>query len=120
MTATDKLAARIETPRMVRLWGNESDATPVFVRRKFGNGGQLISISPANDRPEFYVVRIDSRTDINAKTDRLHDLIDDVLDAIREQCGDADDEDRPDWPALDISSGFTWDPYSIEKEEISL
>ena len=42
------------------LWGVKYKTTPTLVDTVFGDGGSLISLDPANSRPDYYIMLVDS------------------------------------------------------------
>lgn len=127
---TDKLRARVEQPYSTRFWGGNYTITPLLVTEVFGDGKVLMGIRPLNTRPNYYVVRVDSKfaeSDKNPsprESDEWFDFLDNELyDAIADQFGSADAEDddgnpvREDWPALDLDSGCGWFEYELGDDD---
>jgi hypothetical protein len=81
---THDQVARIETPYCVRWWGRDWIVTPCLVRQPMGDGRKLFAIQPLDTRPHYYVVALDSRV-------RIKEQLDEILDHIEEQVGDARD-----------------------------
>lgn len=122
---TDEEIARwlplVEKTRKVRFWGATYTVTPKLVPFVWGDGKQWMCLEPLNTRPNYYVLCIDSRVSLDdldadeAGVD-FHDLLSDVLDAIEDAFGRADDAEAEDadengmraWPALNDSSGLSW------------
>lgn len=115
-----KTIAHLETPYWVHFWGRRHKCKPVFIHAIFGDGGQLLAVQPLNTRPQYYLVRVDSRWHTNGYEDGevIHDHIDDIYEAIEEQVGrggqlDADESPTgraryADWPALNDDCGSCW------------
>lgn len=64
-------------------WGSKHTFTPYLVDKIWGDGEQFIALSPMFIRPLFYVVRIPLGFDLSD----LHDIVDEIYDAIEEQFG---------------------------------
>lgn len=120
---TELLRRKVEVPQHVRFWGREYVVTPRFVARVHGDGLLLVALQPLNTRPERYVLRVDSRWDLD--DDAWYDLLDDVKEAVEDEymphdfycelCGESsksfgDCECQADreWPAADFSVGCGW------------
>ena len=115
-TPTTTLRKAIERPRKVRFWGNDYRITPRLVDEIFGDGKRLLTLTPISDRPNYYVVRIDSATDLNG-----YDFIDEILDAIyeviedqfgRRRYSEDEDEEINPFPAASFDSGCCWGEIS--------
>lgn len=65
------------------LWGNKQTFRPFLLRRVWGDGMQYAEISPIFTRPLFYVVRIDSRMELND----IHEIIDEIYDQVEYEFG---------------------------------
>lgn len=120
---TDDLRARIEKPYVTRFWGSEYTITPLLVDEVFGDGQLLMGIQPLNTRPNYYVVRVDSRWSEECGSDKWFDLLDEqIYDAIADQFGASDDEDddghavHEGWPALDLDAGCSWFEYVVDDD----
>lgn len=106
------------------LWGQESKTTPTVVHTVFGDGGSVVTLEPANSRPDYYVILADSS--VNCFEDFLRFVAENeelVFQAIEEEYGNVDDQqydedgydiDTPDedwWEdgemPLNIGSGYT-------------
>lgn len=103
---------KLLAPREVSFWGSDYEVTPLLCDTIFGDGLLVIAFVPLNTRPERYVVRIDSKTDLDS--DAWYDEIDNVWTALEEQFGeasyqnDAGEWQHDEWPAVDSSSGCMW------------
>lgn len=102
------LCAVFERKQLLSLWGQKSYHTPCVIDKAFGDGQQLIYLTTINGRPNYYVVRIDSRWNVN---EGIHEKIDIIEEYISEQFGYTDsyddDEEPLEFPALD-PSGSMW------------
>lgn len=82
-------------PRLCSLWGSKYRVKPVLISSVFGDGRQLMWLEPINDRPAYYLVRVDSKCICSnweggeEKDENFCDLLDDISDAIRAEFGDA-------------------------------
>lgn len=52
--------------RKTDFWCEEYEIEPVIAAEKVGDGKQLIYIGTIDQRPHYWLIRIDSKTDINA------------------------------------------------------
>lgn len=78
--STDRLRDLVQVPVKGRLWGQESTFTPVLISERFGDGRRLMYLSPINDRPAYFVVRVNGRGDV-------FDFLDDVYDSGEDEHG---------------------------------
>lgn len=91
-------------------WGNSYDFIPKMLDKVFGDGKQLLLLFPINERPRYWVVRVDSKC---TNDDAVYDIIDEIYEAIDEQFGTPDEsdigigEDRPYFPQFD-GQGVSW------------
>lgn len=63
------------------LWGKYTVFTPVVLSKQFGDGLQIIYISSMDQRPRFWLARIDSKTDLEAEG------AEEIVDEIEEEFG---------------------------------
>ncbi|MDR3797997.1 MAG: hypothetical protein P4K93_07580 [Terracidiphilus sp.] len=104
----------LERKQAAYLWGQKSFIKPVFIEHALGNGDLLLAVTPLNTRPNYYLIRIDSNWLKKDDTETIYDHLDEIEDAIEEQCGRRDYEDDDgneclaEWPALNINSGISW------------
>ena len=64
-----KEAIKEETKiKTVSLWGDEITFKPLIISEILGDGKQLIQIGAIDFRPLYYLVRIDSNTDLGSDT----------------------------------------------------
>lgn len=124
---TDKeLRTRIERRRRVTFWGERYFITPRLVDQIFGDGGKMIGIAPLSTRPDYYVVRVDSKWDLDnfcTTSSTVAEHTDEILDAIEDQFGRSRYDDDPPqrkhgrpFPALDEECGVKWFEYDLEAE----
>ena len=118
---SDGIKAILNAPYKTHFWGQECLCEPVFIDAVLGDGMTLISFTPLNTRPNYYLIRIDSHW-LNPPEDSdedIYDHLDDIYDAIADQVGPAnfegDDgkEEHDDWPALDDENGSCWCEQTI-------
>ena len=79
------------------LWGEESETTPTVVHTVFGDGKSVVTLEPTNNRPDYYVILVDSS--INCFEDFLRFVADNeelVFQAIEEEYGNIDDTQYDD------------------------
>lgn len=117
-------AALIETEERVRFWGHSYTITPKLVSTVWGNGEKWMHLTPLNTRPNYYVLRVDSRLGAEGWPE-FADICDDVYNAIEDEFGrvdddmdedDSDSEELRDWPAADFSVGSSWGDYDAPTE----
>ena len=115
--STDRLRGLVEVPVQGSLWAQVTTFTPVLVSERFGDGRKLMYLSPINDRPAYFVVRVDSRSDV-------YDYLDDVYLSAEEEHGgsgwcqecdhdvDCCDEEccfeRRHFPYANFNDGSSW------------
>lgn len=120
---TNQLRKFIERRQTAYLWGQPQSITPRLCGRVFGDGRQLIVVSPIMFRPNYFVVRIDSSWS-TSNWDRDNPMtpsewIDDILDAISEEFVEwpwakeyglrwSDDERDDCQSEIDWSDGLEW------------
>jgi hypothetical protein len=105
-------------PQNAGLWGQTYKTKPTLVDTVFGDGGSLITLDPANSRPDFYIMLAPS--EITCWEDALNFIADNeefIYEPIEIEFGNVDDEDydeneHPDGClALNIGSGYTAGHY---------
>lgn len=109
--------------RIVHHWGDPYEVTPVVVDEPLGDGLCLIAIEPIMTRPDYYLVRIDSRWIGNElNDDDFHNHLDEICELIEDQFGEVenlsallesegqelDGHPELDWPCLDLNGGCSW------------
>lgn len=85
------------------LWGKYQVFTPVLVSEIFGDGLQFIYFSTIDNRPKYWIVRIDSKTDIENDFDW-----EPILFAIESEFGRWQDDDHLKYPAIKLTMGTFW------------
>ncbi len=102
--------AELLEPQRIKHWGEVCEFTPVLLGKVYGDGQQLLKLFPINERPRYWIVRIDSSCD---RDQLCEDLLDDIYEAIDEQFGTPPEEDlgigdeRPYFPSYD-GEGTSW------------
>lgn len=81
-----QLRKAVERKQAVHFWGRKYFITPRLVDQVFGDGKQLIYFASMDHRPNYYVVRVDSGTDVEHD---FHEETDAIEDAIVDQFGRA-------------------------------
>lgn len=76
--------------RYTKFWGQKQIIEPQLVSEIFGDGKQIIHVTPIDTRPNYYVVRIDSKTNLDDH-DFYTEFIENILTSIEEEFGCVDD-----------------------------
>jgi hypothetical protein len=101
--ATHKLRELIERRTCAYLWGKRHFVVPRLVSQVFGDGRKLLGLAPIMFRPNYFVVRIDSRWSMSNWDQQNpmvpHDWLDNVFDSI--------EEEYVEWPWAK-AFGFKW------------
>ena len=111
-----KTIAWLERKQVAYLWGQKHFIKPVFIKKALGKGDLLLAVTPLNTRPNYYLIRIDSRWMKKDDTETIYDHLDDIENAIEDECGCRDYEDDEgkeqlaEWPALNLNAGISWCP----------
>jgi hypothetical protein len=120
----------IEVEETVHFWGYDYKIIPVFVERVLGDGKRLLALTPLNTRPNYYVIRVDSKQG-------MQDQINDIIEAIIEEYSEIErereyliedgvKEERADlayypkelgWPVFSGDSGYSWCEMDWPKRE---
>jgi hypothetical protein len=103
-----ELQPLVERKYRTTFWGGKYLVRPKLVPEAFGDGKQLICMTPLNTRPHYYVVRVDSKCDMDS--DEFYDQLDGIYDAIDEAFGntDMDGMENEPWPVHSDGSGHHW------------
>lgn len=113
---------RLLKPQRTEHWGSIYRFKPVLLDKVYGDGKQLLQLFPINERPRYWVVRIDSRCTDHG--DEWFDILDEIYEAIDEQFGTPDESDlgvgndRPYFPMYDgegTSWHFVWHPPGAKR-----
>lgn len=88
-------------------WTREYLIKPALLSTIYGDGKKLIALYPIDDRPNHYLILIDSKTDF--RSDAWNDLLDDfIYEAIMDEFGYSTDENNEEFPAFYFGSGTVW------------
>lgn len=101
---TATLRRLIEVPQVRTLWGCQSTVTPGVVERILGDGLKLLCMTfffGDYARPNYLVIRIDSRWDVD---NDIPDHLDDIYEAIDEEYCNEPDEGEVDTGETEWSS----------------
>ena len=125
-TLHEKIAQKIATmdewiewetrERKASLWGDYTTIKPVISKEIVGDGKQLIYIGTIDQRPNFWLIRIDGKIDIHS--DEFN--IEKYLEILEDEFGRADEEDETIFDAIDkvypavLWSGGHWGSLFIE------
>jgi len=75
-------------PKTITFWGTKYEFTPYLLDEIIGDGLQLCYLGSINSRPHYWLIRIDSKTDVSSDDFDFEDL----LQPIEEECGRCDDD----------------------------
>ena len=103
MNEVEQYLSEQSKPQEALFWGRTHTVTPAIPDGQLGDGLQIISFSPLNTRPNYYIVRIDSKTD--TKDDDFD--AEEVMELIEETFRDHHD-DPGGFPVLDVECGYAW------------
>jgi len=103
-------------PRAVRFWGREYVVAPAIHPYRYGDGGAWLSLWPMNQRPNHYLVRVDSSwLHDDTDGDEFRDLVDAIVEDLSlefGECGyDKECEDGTcdcEWPVGSWDVGCSW------------
>lgn len=92
------------------LWGNEITFKPYLLERVFGDGMKLIYFGTHDDRPYWWLVRVDSSANID---DPCEFDSEEIYQEIEEECGgydlsDEDDDECGEYPMIVSDSYEFW------------
>ena len=73
----------------VSLWGDKLTFTPVIASQKIGNGKKLMALFSLDQRPQYWLVRIDSEMSINDDNFDIEELV----NIIEEEFGTVNEEE---------------------------
>jgi hypothetical protein len=119
---TKRLRALIERPEKCEFWGDTYTRTPRLIAKAFGDGAQLMCVTPLATRPDYFVVRVDSAiVDVrDPMTGRTVPMIDEIICAAEEEYGyfgderDENGDERRPFPVTDWGVGVCWGkPFPI-------
>lgn len=96
------------------LWGQRRMVKPYLVEAILGDGMQLLAVTPLNTRPQYYLIRVDSKWSSRHTDDAncIAEHIDEICEAIEDEVGPVHDSESSDkrqpWPAIDDECGVSW------------
>jgi hypothetical protein len=95
--------------RIVEFWGRRHRITPRLVDKIFGDGKQIIYLTPLNTRPNYYIACIDSRVDMDADS-FLNDVLPEIQEEVEEEFGPSRGPRgrMVPFPAPDWDCGYAW------------
>jgi hypothetical protein len=123
------------TTRKERLWGQEYDVAPYLLRAIHGDGKQWLHFGYLDDRPWYYVVRVDSSVVANNDNNTWYE---EVLEWIYEQLeeegrelmtdeqdeewGETGNIENREWPIPPITNncGCEWGSYTPLPEDLEI
>lgn len=114
LSISNAVKSELTKPQTAHLWGQPHRIEPVLINKHLGNGDLLLGLSPLNTRPNYYLIRIDSSWLDKENTDIIYDHLEDIYEAIEDECGrkyftdDNDEEQTAEWPSLDLDCGCSW------------
>lgn len=122
LQVSEALKSHLTRKQAAYLWGQKSFIRPVFIEEHLGDGGRLVAITPINTRPNYYLIRIDSRWWMDSlrshvdlpEEDHIAEHIDQICEVIEETVGgryteeDDGSEVMNEWPALNDECGVCW------------
>lgn len=110
--------AQETAPRHVSLWGEGFEFSPEICDKFLGDGKQLIYLGSIDQRPRYWLLRIDSKTDIEADDfdyESLISLVEECFGRFDEWISEDDFEDaKKDDPELEY-----YDTYEDYEEHNS-
>lgn len=80
-------------PITIRFWAEDYEVTPYLCGTIIGDGLQLVYISSIDMRPYYWLLRIDSNTNVNEDD---FDYENEILEHVEEECGGCNCEDMCD------------------------
>ena len=110
----NKFLAKEQEETEAQLWGDSVKFKPYLLDRIFGDGMKLIYFGTLDDRPYWWLVRVDSHAEENGVWDNFDE--EEIYQAIEEECGSHDaneceDEDYNEeyaYPVIESSSSAHW------------
>lgn len=103
MDLIDKFLKHETRKQRSYLWGSYIVFAPQLVKEIFGDGKQIIYFGTIDQRPRYWIVRIDSQTDIDNDFDW-----EEIFRSIRSEFGEWSDDDQMPYPAIKLTMGTHW------------
>jgi asparagine synthetase B (glutamine-hydrolysing) len=120
--------------RKSSLWGTEYDVIPYLIDAIHGDGKQWLWFGYLDDRPSYYVVRVDSSVIANNDNDQWADeVLEWIYEAIDEEMREfMTDEQHDEWqekgylegdrqwpiPPLECPCGSEWGEYEPSADDL--
>jgi len=76
--------------RETEMWGDKITIKPVIAKQQIGDGKQLIYVGTIDQRPNYWLIRIDSNTDVYSSDFDIEP----ILEILEEEFGRADENDE--------------------------
>lgn len=92
--------------RKTVFWADEYEIEPVISETILGDGLQLAYISTIDQRPHYWLIRIDSKTDLSSDDFNIEDLLEILEDEFGRHPGCAIDKEDFDQHKMDKTEGF--------------
>ncbi len=83
--------------RKAELWGHFTTIKPVVSEKIIGNGKQLIYIGTIDQRPNYWLLKIDSKTDVSSDDFDIEKY----LEVLEDEFGKADEDDETIFDDID-------------------
>lgn len=132
-TTAPPLPRRFGRKHKTTFWGREYTVKPAVANGHLGDGRLLLGFQTLNDRPNYYLIRVDSGF-FNLPDADGYDGVNDVIDALSDDFGEREskrehleddlrdqgieptgentdldgNEDRLGWPVLALDCGYHW------------
>lgn len=71
----EQFIAEETTKRTVKFWGDEYEIEPEISKEIIGDGLQLIYVGTVDQRPNYWLIRIDSKTDIEGYDFDIEEIV---------------------------------------------
>ena len=80
-------------PRTAKLWGEGVEFSPVLCDEIIGDGQQLVYLGTISQRPYHWLIRIDSKTDIESDNFNFEDILQPLEECFRQGADYIDEEE---------------------------
>lgn len=104
----EEATKRLTEKQTVSLWGDEIEFTPEIASEISGDGKQILQITTISQRPQFWLIRIDSKIDVD--DDDEFD-IEKYIEILEDEFGRVDDDDfeNSNKETIDFYPSIYWD-----------
>ena len=107
----NKFLAKEQEETEAQLWGEPVKFKPYLLDQIFGDGMKLIYFGTLDDRPYWWLVRVDSHAEENGVWENFDE--EEIYRAIEEECGFHDDgwgdcDDEYAYPVIESNSSAHW------------